>query len=128
MLELIRKNAMMAMGPAAGAEAVGSYDILKLLKPLGRHIPLLKIDCEGCEFEVLPRLQEAGVLSGVDRIVGEIHAPRVSAKHALYEQLKLDFCASVLEGNQASDNVPLNRSYPQSELACFERWYRRKRP
>ena len=127
------KNAKEIVGSAApGFANASSYNIPTLLKVLGarRHIPLLKIDCEGCEFEVLPQLEGAGVLDHVDRIVGEIHAPwtRGGATHAAYEQLKLDFCTSVAEGSDhnSHEGQSRKRKHPQSELVCFERHYRPK--
>lgn len=73
------KNARVQNGPTSQVSAnVTSYELPKLLKALGareKAIPLLKVDCEGCEFEVLPQMQRAGALDFVERIVGEIHAP-----------------------------------------------------
>ena len=67
-----------------------------------KHRPrLLKIDCEGCEYEVLPQLEQLNMLHAFSRIVGEIHAPPAplgrSPKSRLYEQLKRDFCVRVEE-------------------------------
>jgi hypothetical protein len=37
------------------------------------HIEILKIDCEGCEYDALPHLEDAGILDIVRHGTGEIH-------------------------------------------------------
>jgi len=40
-----------------------------------RHIDLLKLDCEGAEYEILPAAYREGALRNVDKIVMEVHGP-----------------------------------------------------
>lgn len=53
------------------------------------QIGLLKIDCEGAEYEVLGAAMEQGLLDTVDRLVGEFHVPRGQPEFAqqLLEQV-----------------------------------------
>lgn len=116
---------------------VTTRQIPALLAGLGLHerrLPLLKIDCEGCEFDVLPQLEQSGLLERIDRLVGEIHAPRTRTKRQpAYERLKQSFCrrateAAGLEAGGAGDRnagaLTLHQLHARSELSCFERWYR----
>lgn len=50
-----------------------SLGALQMLELMPERIALLKIDCEGAEFEILASAAEQGLLDKIDRIVGEIH-------------------------------------------------------
>ena len=72
--------------PARGGQAhssltVATRNITDLLVSLtGEQRPglsLLKVDCEGCEYEVLPALAKGGLLDLVPRIIGELHARQI---------------------------------------------------
>merc|ERR1740123_384512 len=39
----------------------------------GRSLELLKLDCEGCEFDVLASPEARAVVQGVPWLIGEIH-------------------------------------------------------
>eukprot|EP00308_Calcidiscus_leptoporus_P001365 CAMPEP_0119365366 /NCGR_PEP_ID=MMETSP1334-20130426/12307_1 /TAXON_ID=127549 /ORGANISM="Calcidiscus leptoporus, Strain RCC1130" /LENGTH=313 /DNA_ID=CAMNT_0007381335 /DNA_START=25 /DNA_END=966 /DNA_ORIENTATION=+ len=122
------KNARQGTYQPGRSVNVSTLQLPKLLLDLGvkdRRLPLLKIDCEGCEFEALPQLEKVGLLALADRIVGEIHAPqgrRGRGSGHNYERLKQDFCVKVEEG-PAPFEPSQPRLYPQSELSCFERGY-----
>ena len=61
-------------------------------------IHVLKVDCEGCEYEVLPDMYAYGMLGGVRRIVGEVHpwssSPHTSSTRERYEWLLAHFCSA----------------------------------
>ena len=58
------------------------------------RIALFKVDCEGCEYEVLPALlSNRSVLARIDRLIGEIHEPAPGAREAA-RRLKEHFCGS----------------------------------
>jgi hypothetical protein len=59
---------------------------------------VLKVDCERCEYEVLPDLHARGALARVGRIVGEVHPWAQEAGSAFtrarYDWLLEQFCTA----------------------------------
>jgi FkbM family methyltransferase len=53
---------------------VNTVPFSSITQELG-HIGLLKLDCEGAEYEILPAAYKEGALSNVDKIVMEVHGP-----------------------------------------------------
>lgn len=110
-----------------------TWEIPKLLDTfrIRERLPLLKIDCEGCEAEVLPALQSSGAIERVDRIVGEVHAPAAKTRVPSYEHLKQMFCqhtsetCNVVDAARSAPHLvqTASKRLVQSELTCFERYY-----
>ena len=83
-----------------------SYRIPSLLSSLrvdGR-LPLLKLDCEYCEYEVLPDLEHSGVLTRTGRLVGEVHRPTMETQRTLYHKWKKTYR---IKGHSAEFNLLL---------------------
>jgi FkbM family methyltransferase len=53
---------------------VNTIPFSSITQELG-HIGLLKLDCEGAEYEILPAAYKEGALRNVDKIVMEVHGP-----------------------------------------------------
>lgn len=65
-------------------------DILTELQHKGRRIHVFKIDCEGCEYSVLPELAEY-VISGqvfIDQIQVELHGTDASSIQHVFQNLR----------------------------------------
>ncbi len=53
---------------------VNTVSLSSVIQELG-HIDLIKIDCEGAEYDILPAAYAEGALKNVDAIVMEVHGP-----------------------------------------------------
>jgi FkbM family methyltransferase len=53
---------------------VNTIPLSAITQELG-HIDLLKLDCEGAEYEILPTAYTEGALNNIDKIAMEIHGP-----------------------------------------------------
>ena len=99
---------------------VPTWRLSSLLNTLGVHgpLPVLKIDCELCEYEVLPELRASGVLNRTERIIGELHPPRATAvQQQQRRQLSRDFCR--FRGNNPRLLTTQPPTVPQSDMVCI---------
>ena len=61
-------------------------DTLKTLGHSGKRISWFKIDCEGCEYTVIPRLLQAGEVL-IDQVLIEVHGTDAKSITSLFKEL-----------------------------------------
>jgi len=110
------KNAQTVDTSGPGHRVVRTVALPAYLAGLGAAAPLavLKLDCEGCEFEVLPELERSGVLARAGRVVGELHARRDEPR---YREYKAKLCTTTVEGPA----LRVRPALPRAAMSCFER-------
>jgi FkbM family methyltransferase len=73
--------------PQDGSEMVWSTDLSTVLELVGGHVDIMKIDCEGAEYEIILGA-DTQALSQIDNIVGEYHGSDPIAHTKLFSHLE----------------------------------------
>ncbi len=73
--------------PHEGSQMVWSADLRTVLEIVGGHVDVMKIDCEGAEYEIILGADDR-TLSQIDSIVGEYHGPNMSDHASLFSRLE----------------------------------------
>jgi len=94
--------------PHEGSQIVWSADLKTILEIVGGHVDVMKLDCEGAEYDIFLGA-ESQTLSQIDNIVGEYHGPDPSAHASLFSRLEE-------AGFKVSNQSP---SQPSLEIGTF---------
>ena len=73
--------------PHDGSQMVWSADLKTILEIVGGHVDVMKLDCEGAEYDIILGADNH-TLSQIDNIVGEYHGPDLSAHASLFSRLE----------------------------------------
>lgn len=89
---------------------VPSVTMAKLMSMFGTEsIAMVKMDCEGCEFQALPALSEAHLSQRVRRLAGELHIPdqNLESIACRWDRGRLMTKCQYTEDNKVACEVPL---------------------
>jgi FkbM family methyltransferase len=73
--------------PHDGSQTVWSADLKAILEIVGGHVDVMKLDCEGAEYDIILGA-DSHTLSQIDHIVGEYHGPDLSEHARLFSRLE----------------------------------------
>ncbi len=76
-----------ASDPRQGSEIVWSTDLRTILEIVGGHVDVMKLDCEGAEYQIILGADDHS-LSQIDNIVGEYHGSDLEARSRLFSRLE----------------------------------------